>query len=133
MIRRKPQAASRRFERELALSKDKQQYVLRLYITGATARSAHAILNIKSICEEHLHGRYVLEVIDIHDQPELAKSDQIVAAPTLIKQLPAPLRRFIGDMSRTERILLGMELRPKNCEATNEAESDSSNGAKPRF
>jgi circadian clock protein KaiB len=86
-------------------------YVLRLYITGTTLQSTRAILNIRKICEEHLHGRYELEVVDISQHPTLAIGEQIVAAPTLIKKLPLPLRRFIGDMSQTERILLGLDLR----------------------
>lgn len=87
------------------------KYTLRLYVTGTTPRSARAIVNIRSICEEHLHGRYDLEVIDILQRPELAKGEQIIAAPTLIKKLPLPLRRFIGDMSQTEHILLGLDIR----------------------
>ena len=90
-----------------------QKYVLKLYITGATPRSIKAIMNIRTICEEHLKGRYELEIIDIFQQPVLAKGEQIIAAPTLIKKVPLPLRRFIGDMSDTERILIGMDLRPK--------------------
>ena len=86
-------------------------YVLRLYITGSTPRSARAIANIRKICEEHLEGRYDLEVVDISQHPTLAEGEQIIAAPTLIKKLPLPLRRFIGDMSQTERILLGLDLR----------------------
>ena len=86
-------------------------YVLRLYVTGATSRSARAISNIRKICEEHLEGRYDLEVVDIAEHPTLAEGEQIIAAPTLIKKLPLPLRRFIGDMSQTERILLGLDLR----------------------
>jgi circadian clock protein KaiB len=86
-------------------------YVLRLYITGSTTRSARAISNIRKICEEHLEGRYDLEVVDISQYPTLAEGEQIIAAPTLIKKLPLPLRRFIGDMSHTERILLGLDLR----------------------
>jgi circadian clock protein KaiB len=86
--------------------------VLRLYVTGATPKSARAILNIKTICEEHLRGRYALEVIDVYQQPALAKGDQIIAVPTLIKKLPLPLRVFIGDMSRTDKILLGLDVRP---------------------
>jgi circadian clock protein KaiB len=86
-------------------------YVLRLYVTGATTRSARAISNIRKICEEHLEGRYDLEVVDISQHPTLAEGEQIIAAPTLIKKLPLPLRRFIGDMSHTERILLGLDLR----------------------
>jgi circadian clock protein KaiB len=88
-----------------------EQYVLRLYVTGMTARSRRAIENVREICEAHLHGRYELEVIDIYQQPVLAKGDQIIAAPTLIKQLPLPLRRIIGDMSSTDRVLVGLDLR----------------------
>lgn len=91
----------------------KGKYVLKLYVTGMTARSTQAINNIKKICEEHLNGRYDLDVIDIYQQPVLARGEQIVAAPTLIKNLPLPLRRFIGDMSNTEKILLGLDLRQK--------------------
>jgi len=94
-------------------STDKEKYVLKLYVTGLTPASTRAITNIKQICEEHLQGRYELEVIDIYQQPVLAKGEQIIAAPTLIKKLPLPLRKFIGDMSDSERILLGLDLRPK--------------------
>ncbi len=87
------------------------RYVLRLYVTGTTPHSSRAIVNIRKICEEHLHGRYDLEVVDISQHPTLAEGEQIIAAPTLIKKLPLPLRRFIGDMSQTERILLGLDLR----------------------
>jgi|SRR5450759_291249 circadian clock protein KaiB len=90
-----------------------EKYVLRLYITGITPKSSQAIQNVKKICEENLQGRYELEVIDIYQQPILAKDEQIIAAPTLIKKLPLPLRRFIGDMSDKERILVGLDLRPK--------------------
>ncbi len=88
-----------------------EKYLLKLYVTGATTRSLRAIENIKRICEQHLQGRYSLEVIDVYQQPVLARGEQIVAAPTLIKYLPAPLRRFIGDMANTERILLGLDLK----------------------
>lgn len=88
-------------------------YVLRLYVTGMTPSSVRAIANIKKICEEHLEGRYSLEVIDIYKRPTLADGEQIIAAPTLLKKLPLPLRRFIGDMSNTEKILLGLDLKPK--------------------
>jgi circadian clock protein KaiB len=99
------------FERALAKSED-ERYLLRLYVTGATPKSLQAIENIKRICEEHLKGRYSLEVVDVYQQPVLAKGEQIIAAPTLIKYLPTPLRRFIGDMANTDRILLGLDLRP---------------------
>jgi circadian clock protein KaiB len=90
-----------------------EEYVLRLYITGITPKSTQAIQNIMKICEENLKGRYELEVIDIYQQPRLAKDEQIIAAPTLIKKLPLPLRKLIGDMSDKERILLGLDLRCK--------------------
>lgn len=87
-------------------------YSLRLYVTGSTPNSTLAITNIKRICEAHLKGRYTLEVIDIYQQPVLAKGEQIIAAPTLIKKLPLPLRKFIGDMTDIDRILVGLDLRP---------------------
>ena len=86
-------------------------YVLRLYVTGTTRHSTRAIVNIRKICEEHLQGRYELEIVDISQRGALVEGEQIIAAPTLIKKLPLPLRRFIGDMSQTERILLGLDLR----------------------
>ncbi|RYZ39190.1 MAG: circadian clock protein KaiB [Sphingobacteriales bacterium] len=89
---------------------EQECYVLKLYITGLTPNSRRAVENIKNICEEHLQGRYQLEVVDIYQQPELAKKEQIVAVPTLIKQLPSPLRRLIGDMSDTEKVLIGLNL-----------------------
>ncbi len=90
-----------------------RKYVLKLYVTGATPRSTKAIINIRRICEEHLKDRYELEIIDIFEQPVLAKGEQIIAAPTLIKKLPFPIRKFIGAMSDTDRILIGLDLRRK--------------------
>ena len=84
--------------------------VLRLYVAGSTARSAQAIANVMRICDEHLRGAYKLEIIDLYQQPQLAKGEQIVAVPTLVKRLPLPLRRVIGDMSKTERVLVGLDL-----------------------
>jgi len=110
MPERKIKHAPKQFEAAHTAPAD-QQYLLRLYIAGATLRSTQAILNIKQICEDHLQGRYELEVIDIYQQPTLAAGEQIIAAPTLIKQLPLPLHKFIGDMSDTERILVGLDLR----------------------
>ena len=101
-------------ESEAGPSKVKEaKYLLRLYVAGTTPISVRAIDNIKRICEEFLKGRYDLEVVDIYQQPVLAKGDQIIAVPTLIKKLPQPLRKFIGDMSATEHILVGLDLRPK--------------------
>jgi circadian clock protein KaiB len=88
------------------------KYVLRLYIAGTTPRSSRAVANIKQICEHNLNGRYDLEVVDIYQKPALAKGEQIVAAPTLVKKLPLPLRRFIGDLSDTERVIVGREIAP---------------------
>ena len=88
------------------------KYLLRLYVTGTTARSVRAIQNVRRICEEHLEGLYDLEVVDIYKNLPLARGDQIIAAPTLVKRLPAPLRRLIGDMSDEQRVLLGLDLRP---------------------
>jgi circadian clock protein KaiB len=111
MPRKQSEITKAHFERALKPGSGKEQYVLRLYVTGMTPRSTAAIQNIKAICEEHLQGRYVLEVVDVYQHPSLAKGEQIIAAPTLIKYLPMPLRRFIGDMSRTDKILLGLDLR----------------------
>ena len=96
-----------------AARRDREKYVLRLYVTGLTPKSTLAIANVRRICEEYLAGRYELEVIDIYQQPRLAKGEQIIAAPTLIKTLPLPLRRLIGDISDTERFLVGINLKPK--------------------
>jgi circadian clock protein KaiB len=97
---------------ELDAATAASQYILRLYVTGKTPNSLRAIASLKEICEEYLQGRYQLQVIDIYQQPALAEGDQIVATPTLIKKLPAPLRRLIGDMSDRERVLIGLDLRP---------------------
>lgn len=90
-----------------------RKYLLKLYVTGTTPHSIRAIENIKEICEEHLQGRYTLEVVDLYKHPETARTEQIIAAPTLIKKLPLPLRRVIGDMSGTEKVLIGLDLREK--------------------
>ena len=101
------------FEKLLADAPTEKRYVLRLYITGMTPRSTQAVATIKAICEEHLQGRYDLEVIDIYLHPALARDEQIIAAPTLVKKLPAPLRRLIGNLSDEERVLFGLDLRRK--------------------
>ncbi len=98
---------------EMLLKEANERYVLRLYVTGMTPKSTRAILNLKKICEENLKGRYELEIIDIYQQPVLAKDEQIIAAPTLVKKLPLPLRKLIGDMSDKDRILLGLDLKQK--------------------
>lgn len=97
---------------DLAMSESgRDKYILRLYITGTTSRSVSALTNLKKICEKYLEGRYELEVIDLYRMPSLAKDEQIIAAPTLIKKLPLPFRRIIGDMSDIEKVLMGLDLR----------------------
>jgi circadian clock protein KaiB len=88
-------------------------HLLRLYVTGTTAGSIRAIQQVRRVCDEHLEGRYDLEVIDIYQLPALAKNDQIIATPTLVKVLPAPLRRLIGDLSNLDRVLFGMDIRER--------------------
>ena len=84
---------------------------LRLYVAGQTARSVAAFANLKRICEEHLNGRYTISVIDLTENPQLAADDQILALPTLVRRLPPPMRKIIGDLSDTERVLVGLDLR----------------------
>jgi circadian clock protein KaiB len=103
------ESTTEEFERSLQKT-SAEKYVLRLYVTGMTPKSIRAIENMRKICEENLHGRYELEVIDVYQQPEYAKKEEIIAAPTLIKKLPLPLRKFIGDMSNKGRILVGLNL-----------------------
>jgi circadian clock protein KaiB len=88
-----------------------QKYLLKLYVTGSSARAEQAIDNLRHICEQDLHGEYELEIIDVLEQPELAEEARILATPTLIKQLPPPLRRVIGDLSNKDKVLLGLEVR----------------------
>jgi circadian clock protein KaiB len=88
-----------------------RRYVLKLYVAGRSPKSVNAIANIKTLCEANLRGRYVLEVIDLYQQPQLAQGEQIIAIPTLIRKLPTPLRRIIGDMSNTKRVLVGLDIR----------------------
>ena len=90
-----------------------RKYVLRLYVSGSTEKSTQAVENIKRICEEYLKNRYDLQVIDLYQQPQLARGEQIVAVPTLIKRFPLPLRRLIGDMSNQEKVLWGLDLRKR--------------------
>jgi len=113
MKKNKTQAQDSTKEFEAAVKRaPKGNYTLKLYIAGITPRSTQAVANIKKICETYLKGRYKLEVIDIFQQPTLSKGEQIIAAPTLIKKLPLPLRKFIGDMADTEKLLVGLDLRP---------------------
>jgi circadian clock protein KaiB len=103
---------TRRFEK-LVSQPSEEHYVLRLYISGLTPRSTEALTMLRSICEEHLRGRYELEVIDLYEHPERADSDDIIGTPTLIKKLPQPLRRLVGDLADVERVLVGLNLRKR--------------------
>lgn len=91
---------------------DGEVWELRLYVAGQTPKSLAAFANLKRFCEEHLAGRYRIEVIDLVEHPQLARGDQIFAVPTLVRKLPPPLRKIIGDLSNTERVLVGLDIRP---------------------
>lgn len=93
--------------------RDSGHYHLRLYVAGQTAKSLAAMTNLKRFCEEHLAGRYDIEVIDLMRNPQLAAGDQILAIPTLVRRLPSPLKRIIGDLSNTEKVLVGLDIRPR--------------------
>jgi circadian clock protein KaiB len=108
--RRIASSRTAQFEKMLRQTAVEESYELKLYVAGASPRSGHAIANIRSLCEEYLPGRYDLEVIDIYQQPAVAVSEQIVAAPTLIKKLPAPSQRMIGDLSNRDKILIGLNI-----------------------
>jgi circadian clock protein KaiB len=94
------------------VEKSDQVYNLRLYVAGQTPKSLAAFANLKAICEEHLQNKYTIEIIDLMENPQLASGDQIVAIPTLVRKLPEPLRKIIGDLSNTERVLVGLDLKP---------------------
>ena len=111
-MRSKPKknlSMTRRFDSPLKAGRA-EAYVLRLFVTGMTPRSAEAYASIKTICEQYLHGHYDLEVIDLYQHPWLAREEQIIAAPTLVKKLPAPLRRLVGNLSQEDRVLSGLDL-----------------------
>ena len=91
----------------------KAKYLLRLYVTGTTGKSVRAIQNVRRICEEHLQGRYEIEIVDLVKNPQLARGDQILAVPTLVRRLPEPIKKIIGDLSNTERVLVGLDLRTR--------------------
>ena len=96
---------------EPAEEEEREVYILRLYVAGQTRKSLTAFANLKAICESHLAGRYKIEIIDLLENPTLAKGDQILAIPTLVRKLPEPMRKIIGDLSNTERVLVGLDLR----------------------
>jgi circadian clock protein KaiB len=108
----KRNASIKYFEERLE-TKSEATYILRLFVTGVTLKSQKAIVNVRKLCGEHLAGRYDLEIIDIYQNPDAAREEQILAAPTLVKSLPEPLRRFIGDMSDTGKLMAGLDLAGK--------------------
>jgi circadian clock protein KaiB len=117
MKRPKGHDGTKAFEDALAAEPNAPHYLLRLFVSGTTPRSARAIENIRALCEKRLHGRYDLEVIDIYQHPEYVKPEQIIVTPTLVKKLPLPFRKIIGDLSDTERVLVGMDLVPRDVSA----------------
>src|SRR3954469_3906351 len=110
MAPKNPIDVSAAFEQAASAGPVEQRYLLRLFITGMTSRSSRAVLNVRAICDQYLEGRYDLEVIDIYQQPALTRSEQIIAAPTLVRKLPLPVCRIIGDMSNRDRVLTGLSL-----------------------
>ena len=110
-VKTKFRSATAAFEKALKVSPFRRpRYILRLYVTGSSARSLQAVSNLKKICEAHLTDDYDLEVIDIYENPSAAREEQIIAAPTLVKQLPKPLRKFVGNLSNTQKILAGLDI-----------------------
>ncbi len=101
----KPKATNRKAD---------ERWNLRLYVAGQTSKSLAAFANLKKICEEHLKGKYHIEVVDLLKNPKLARGDQILAIPTLVRKLPPPLKKIIGDLSNTERVLVGLDMRPSS-------------------
>ena len=100
--------------KKTASAAKKESWELRLYVAGQTPRSLAAFANLKKICEEHMAGQYTIEVIDLLQNPQLAKGDQILALPTLVRKVPLPMRKIIGDLSNTERVLVGLDVRPNS-------------------
>jgi circadian clock protein KaiB len=111
--KKKPAAVKKRGPtREKTARKGGAEWMLRLYVAGQTPKSLTAFANLKKMCEEHLANRYSIEVIDLSKQPQLASNDQIIALPTLVRKLPEPIKRIIGDLSNIDRVLVGMDLKP---------------------
>ncbi|MCF8081645.1 MAG: circadian clock KaiB family protein [Deltaproteobacteria bacterium] len=98
---------------ETAKDQNNEKWELRLYVAGQTPNCVKAFSNLRKICEEHLKGRYTIEVIDLLENPQLAKGDQITAIPTLIRRLPPPITKIVGNLSKTERVLVGLDLKPR--------------------
>ena len=113
MIQKKVNSNRKSIEEDLA-AKEKDKWILRLYVAGKTPKALTAFTNLKKICEEQLNGKYSIEVIDLLINPQLGVEDQILALPTLVRKLPVPVRKIIGDLSNTERVLVGLDLLPIN-------------------
>jgi circadian clock protein KaiB len=96
-----------------APSPEAKTYMLRLYVAGQTTKSVLAFKNLQQLCEDHLQGRYEIEIIDLLENPQLARGDQILAVPTLVRRLPEPIKKIIGDLSNTERVLVGLDLQER--------------------
>lgn len=109
---RKPVDSIAAFE-SAARAQEAEHYVLKLYVAGTTPGSVRAVEALKAVCDEHLEGRFELQVVDVYQQPVLARDEQIIALPTLVKSLPAPMRRILGDLSDKQRLLVGLDLKPK--------------------
>jgi circadian clock protein KaiB len=107
----KPGDATEVFEKNLTQKAfNRAKYIFRLYVTGSTSRSLRAVYNLRKLCEEHLADAYELEVIDIYENPAIAREEQIIAAPTLVRELPLPIRKFVGDLSNTQKVLIGLDI-----------------------
>lgn len=113
MVKEKEVKDSTRAFEEALKEEKKKKYVLRLYVSGTTPKSSRAIRNLRKICDERLEGRCELEVVDVYQQPNVAIDEHVMATPTLVKKLPLPLRKLIGDLSDTEHVLVGLDLTPK--------------------
>jgi circadian clock protein KaiB len=110
-LKRKLRSSTEAFEEALKRSpRRRAKYILRLYVTGSSGRSLRALQNLRKICDEHFPNDYDLEVIDIYEDPAAAREEQIIAAPTLVKKLPMPLRKFVGDLSDTQKVLIGLDI-----------------------
>ena len=106
-------ATSKKTKKMKSPDKKSEIWELRLYVAGQTPRAMTALANLRKLCEEHMKNRYTIEVIDLLKNPQLAKGDQIFAVPTLVRKLPVPVRKILGDLSNTERVLVGLDLRPR--------------------
>jgi circadian clock protein KaiB len=117
-VRKKVTSSTSAFEAAVTEKKktDEETYVLRLFVAGTTPGSTRAVAALRTLCDEHLRGRYELEVVDVYQQPVLARDHQIIAVPTLVKHLPLPIRRILGDLTDRERVLMGLDLKPKSDE-----------------